>query len=288
MSAHAPMVTLAQQYLASRKELGYILKIEGQELLRFARFADSIGHTGPVTVELAVRWAKLPRSSKPLYWARRLDIVRRFAEALASVDPQTEVPPRGLLGPSYRRPTPHIYAREEIADLLTAASQLGPAGGLRPQTYVTLFGLLCCSGLRISEALRLERDDVDFRRGLLKIRHAKFGKSRQLPLHASTLDALGVYADRRDQYHSDAVDSTFFLTEYGTSQKYWRTLMTFTGLRAQLRWPRGIAGNYPRIHDMRHTFAVRCLVRWHEENARLDHKILSLSTYLGHAKVTDT
>lgn len=288
MTGHPAMVVLAQEYLAARRQLGFVLKVEGAELLRFARFADHIGHSGPVTTELAVRWAKLPLAAKPLYWARRLDLVRRFARALASTVPGTEVPPEGLLGPSCRRPPPHIYTQAEISSLLGAASQLGPTGGLRPHTYVTLFGLLACTGLRISEALALTRGDVDQAKGTLTIRHAKFGKSRCLPIHASTRKALSTYALRRDRYHPGPRDPAFFLTEHATSQKYWRTLMTFVELRRQLGWSPGRTGQRPRIHDLRHTFAVRCLLRWQREAAEIDQKVLSLSTYLGHAKVSDT
>jgi integrase len=288
MTSQYSMVALAQDYLSSRRKLGYVLEVEGAELLRFARFADRIGHTGPLTTELAIRWAKLPRTAKPLYWARRLDVVRRFAKALALIVPGTEVPPEGLLGPSYRRPPPHIYSPAEVSSLLGAARRLGPARGLRSHTYVTLFGLLACTGLRISEALALERRDVDLSMGILTIRHAKFGKSRQLPIHASTRDALSAYARRRDRYHPGPRAPAFFLTEHATSQKYWRTLMTFTELRRGLGWLPGHTGRLPRIHDLRHTFAVRCLLRWQRDGVEIDQKVLSLSTYLGHAKVSDT
>lgn len=288
MKTHSPMVNLAEEYLAVRRRLGYLLKIEGAELLRFARYADRGGHRGPITTELAVRWAKLPEHTDPLYWARRLDIVRRFAKARAVADPETEIPPDRLLGPSYRRPRPHIYSQDEIATLLDAAGKLGPPGGLRPHTYVTLFGLLVCTGMRISEVLGLMQDDVDLQRGTIAIRHAKFDKSRRIPIHSTSIDALRDYAHHRDRYHSSTACTAFFLTERATSQKYHRTLMTFLRLRKELGWQLPVSGNPPRLHDLRHTFAVRTLLRWYKEGVDVDTKIIALSTYLGHAKVSDT
>lgn len=256
------MTSLAEQYLSFRRGLGYAMRIEGAELLRFARYADESGHQGSVTVELAVRWATLPQAAKSLYRARRLDIVRRFAKHQAVFDPTTEVPPPGLLGPAYRRPPPHIYTKDELSALLQAARRLTPVAGLRPHTYATLIGLLACTGLRISEALRLTRNDVDLTAGILTIRESKFHRSRLVPLHASAVAALKAYAARRDQYHLRAASDAFFLTERGTSQKYWKTLMTFTNIRRQLGWSgRGQWGNGPRLHDLRHYPAHRIIPR---------------------------
>ncbi len=288
MKTQSSIVVLAEEYLALRRRLGYLLKVEGAELLRFARYADRSGHSGPITIELAVRWAKLPEQADPLYWARRLDIVRRFAKARVVADPETEIPPNGLLGPSYRRPQPYIYSRDEITALLDVASKLGPPGGLRPHTYVTLFGLLVCTGMRISEALALTQDDVDLPSKTITIRHAKFDKSRRLPIHPTSVDQLRDYANHRDGYHRLTSSNAFFLTEHATSQKYHKTLMTFLGLRKELGWPLSASGNPPRLHDIRHTFAVRTLLRWYEEGVDVDNRITALSAYLGHAKVSGT
>jgi integrase len=192
-----------------------------------------------------------------------------------------------MLGPSYRRRAPHIYSEREVADLLGAASQLGPVDGLRSHTYVTLFGLLASTGLRISEALRLTREDVDFAAALLTISRTKFHKSRLIPLHPTTTATLREYADRRDNYHPLVRLSAFFLTERGTALKDCRVRMTFSTLRRSLGWA-GLSGPPRRIHDLRHTFAVRRLLRWYEEGADVDHEIAALSTYMGHVKVTDT
>jgi integrase len=282
------MVSLAEEYLAFRRGLGYALHIEGAELLRFARYADAAGHPGPITTELAVRWAKLPQDATPIYWARRLDVVRRFAKHRLLFDPGTDIPPEGLLGPSYRRPQPYIYSDEEIRELIRQASCLGPNGGLRPRTYVTLFGLLASTGVRVSEALRLTRSVVDLEQGVITIVATKFKKTRIVPLHPSATRALQRYSRDRDRYHPLAKSDAFFLTELGTALKYWRVLMTFIALRQKLGWRTNNGRRAPTIHALRHSFAVRCLIRWYRQGADLDRKIAALSTYLGHAKVTDT
>lgn len=285
MSTPGTMVHRVRRHLDQRRRLGFALQVEGAELLRFAGHADEIGHCGPVTVELAVRWASLPRDADPLYRARRLDVVRRFAKAEKLVDSATEVPPPGLLGRSYRRLPPHIYTETEIVELLAAAGQLGPQGGLRPHTYTTLFGLLASTGLRISEALALTRDDVDLDTDELLVRATKVKKSRLVPVHDSTAVALRSYARHRDRHHPLPKSDAFFLTEKGTSQKYHRTLMTFLELRAELGWNRR---RPPRMHDLRHTFAVRRMERWYEEGEDVGNRIVGLSTYLGHADIKST
>lgn len=212
--------------------------------------------------------------------------MRRFAEYRFLFDPVTEIPPKDLLGPSKQRLSPHIYSDEEIAALLQAASQLTPTDGLHPRTYVTLFGLLVSTGLRISEALNLSRKDADLNIGVLTIKETKFRKSRLVPVHASTLHVLRHYSKLRDSYHPGTRSKTFFLSEKGTPLNYRGVLYVFLKLRRKLGWQE--ADKKPRIHDFRHTFAVRRLLKWYKERANLDQKILALSTYLGHVQVTDT
>lgn len=288
MSSSPTMVELAQEYLTLRRQLGYALATPGQALLAFARYADSIRHRGPVTIDLAVRWAKLPQKAKPYWWARRLQIVRGFAQHRSLFEPGTEIPPADLLGPYFRRSTPHIYSNAEICALLRAAKDLGPAGGLRCHSYVTLFGLLISSGLRISEALHLQRDEVDLRSGVLTVARSKFRKSRLVPLHPSTTHALAKYAERRNRYHPEATARTFFINERGAPMGYSGVIGTFTDLRCQLGWTKNREGRRPRLHDMRHTMAVRTLLRWCQQGADVDQKMLALCTYLGHVEVTDT
>ncbi|MFH1007426.1 MAG: tyrosine-type recombinase/integrase [Candidatus Latescibacterota bacterium] len=274
------MIAAAEQYLAFRRKLGFALQIEGEQLLRFARYAERIGHKGPLTVELTLRWAKLSHCST-INHARRLDIVRRFARYLKHSVPQTEVPPEGVLGPSYRRVPPHIYSEEEVSALMGACRQLTPVNGLRPRTYATLFGLLVCTGMRISEALRLCTDDFDAAQGIITVVEGKFHKSRILPLHPSCVKALRAYAEFRERRHP--ATRTFFVTEVGTSLKYLKVLTTFRGIAYGLGWARDT-----RIHGLRHTFAVRRLLQWYRDGEDIHRRIGQLSTYLGHCKMADT
>jgi integrase len=288
MSTPTSMVDLAQEYLDYRRRLGFQLCTEGKMLLAFARHADRAGHRGPLTTELAVGWARLPAETTPLYQARRLQVVRGFARYRAIFEPATEIPPEGLLGPAQRRGTPHIYSEAELSALLAAARLLRSPTGLRSQTYATLIGLLSCTGLRISEVLRLGRSDVDPGQATLTIRETKFHKSRLVPLHPTALQALGSYGRFRDRCHPIPRTDAFFVSEQGTPLIYSTVRITFRKLRAQLPALPRTGGRAPRIHDLRHTFACRRLLRWYAEGADLDHAILTLSTYLGHAQVSDT
>src|SRR5262245_35930532 len=228
MTATPTMLTFAQEYLAFRRALGFTLGSPGQEVLLFARWADRIGHTGPLTTELIVRWAQQTPRPSPRYWAWRFEAVRLFARHRALSDPQTEVPPAGLLGPKFRRACPHIYSSAEITALLAAARTLRP--GLRPHTYVALFGLLIATGLRVGEALALCQADVDLEQGLLTLRKAKVGQSRLVPLHPSTTAALQRYVLVRDRLQVRRRTEAFFVTVRGTDiDAHIATLATYLG-----------------------------------------------------------
>lgn len=286
MKTRQSLVEQVREYLEFKRSCGYQMGTPGKELMLFARYADLTRSNGSLTTELIVKWAKLPPDADPRYWATRYDIVRRFAEYRFLFDPAVEIPPKGLLGPSKRRLSPYIYSEGEIAAFLQAASQLAPTDGLHPQTYVTLFGLLVSTGLRISEALNLSRQDADLKTGVLTIRETKFRKSRLVPVHPSTLQALRHYSELRDSSHPGARSTQFFLSAKGTPLNYRGVLYVFLKLcRGMIRQK---ADRKPRVHDFRHTFAVRRLLKWYEEGINLDQKILALSTYLGHAQVTDT
>lgn len=288
MSESCSMIDLVEEYLAYRRRLGVQLHFEGWSLKSFARYADGSGHRGPLTTELAVRWAQLPADATPTYQARRLGVVRVFASYRAIFDPGTEIPPEGLLGPAPRRPTPHIYTEAELEALLAAARRLRSPTGLRPRTYATLICLLSCTGLRISEALRLTRDDVDWGQKTLTIRQTKFHKSRLVPLHPTTVQALETYARFRDRCHPIPRTDAFFVSERDTPLAYRTVDDVFGTLRSHLPSLSRSEGRAPRIHDLRHTFACRRLLRWYAEGVDLDHTILSLSTYLGHTQVKHT
>jgi integrase len=241
-----------------------------------------------MTTELAVQWAVSSRSSDPAQAARRLSAVRQFARHRAIVDPAAEIPPAGLLGRVGRRKQPHIYSADELAALLREASLLPPSGGLRPRTYVTFFSLLLSTGLRLSEACRLAPGDVDLANGVLTIRESKFRKSRLVPLHPSATEALARYVAHRDACRDASRSGGFLRTERCPVLTRAAVEKTFSRLRQRLGWTAQGRARRPRIHDLRHTFVVQRLVRWYEDGADVDRKILALATYLGHAKVSDT
>lgn len=279
---------LVDDYLAYRRGLGFTLETPRWLLCDFARYADRSGHDGPLTTELAVRWALSSRSSDPAQAARRLSAVRQFARYRALLDPATEVPPVGLLGRVPRRRQPHIYSDAELAALLRQASLLLPRGGLRPKTYVAFFSLLASTGLRLSEACRLAPADVDLGAGVLTVQEGKFRKARLVPLHPSATQALSRYAAQRDACRGASGPGCFFRTERAPALTPAAVEKTFARIRQRLGWTAQGRARRPRIHDLRHTFAVRRLMRWYEDGADLERKLLALSTYLGHAKVSDT
>jgi integrase len=281
------LAPLIEDYLTVRRRLGFQLDKPEALLADFARYADRIGHQGPITSELAVGWVLSSGCGRPGQ-AARLAAVRGFTRHRAAFDPATEVPPAGLLGSVPRRTQPHIYSDGEIAELLTQASLLSPRGGLCPRTYVTLFSLLVSTGLRLGEACRLELGDVDLADGVLTVRATKFHKSRLVPLHPTTTQALARYASHRDASRDRSRLECFFRTERAPTLTSDTVYATFSRLRQRLRWTADGRVRRPCIHDLRHTFAVRRLVRWYADGVDVDRKILALSTYLGHAGVADT
>lgn len=286
MSAAADhFVALATRYLAERRALGFALRIAGQRLLAFARFADAQATDGRLTIALAVAWAQTATPSSPVTWPRRLEIVRPFARFLRQLDPTTEVPPASLLGRAHRRVAPYIYSPHQIDDLLTHSHGLAPASGLRADTIATVFALLACTGLRVSEALHLQREDVDLTAGVLHIRQTKFGKTRLVPLHPSAVTALQQYADRAR--HAATPSSTFFIVDGGRQLTYSKLRTAFDRIRRRQGWSSARAHG-PRIQSLRHTFACRRLLEWHRTGEDVETRLMDLSTYLGHAKVGDT
>ena len=288
MSTLETMASRVEAYLVQRRHAGFTLEIEGAQLARFARFADSGGHQGPLTVKLAVKWATASRRQKALTAARRIELLRPFARYCQQFDPATEIPPRGLFGRAHRRLTPHIFTENEIRALLAACAHLHPPGGLRGLTCATLFGLIASTGLRISEATGLTRADVNLEGGLLHIRPAKFGKARWVPLHPTTSCALQRYAQQRDRDPLTASREAFFVFDYGRPVSTTRLEYAFQILRHRLKWRARGDHSAPRIHDLRHSFICHRLERWYAQSLDIDCNILALSTYVGHAKITDT
>lgn len=288
MSGKKRMATLAQQYVDYRRKLGFQIRTEGPQVLAFAEYADRTRHKGAITTELALRWSKLPEDAAPLYHARRLEIVRCFARYAAIFDEKTEIPPEGLLGKAHCRTQPHIYAEKEINAVMCTAAELWPAGGLRPRTYVALFGILASTGLRISEALKLRRANVDLAGGLLTIVKTKFHKSRFVPLHPSSTKRLRAYERFRDKYCRVPTSDAFLLSEGGGELKYPTVVHAFKTIRNDLGWKAMPGRRRPRLHDFRHTFACRRLLQWYREGVDIEHAMTALSAYLGHDNVTST
>jgi integrase len=290
MSPAPTMQALVEAYLAARRSLGFDLRIAGSQLLAFARFADHTGHRGPLTVAVAVRWAQSARRATRLTWARRLQVLRPFMKYHAQFETGTEIVPSNLFGPVHRRLVPHIYTEAEIRALLDSAAQLRPVTGLRlrARTYSTLFGLLASTGLRISEALALTPTDLDLPGASLTVRKTKFRKSRLVPLHPTTVTALRRYADARRRRVSDRRIETFLVSDQGTPLGDRMVHHTFAKLRARLGWIGRGDYTLPRVHDLRHTFLCHALVRSYQQHQSVDHVIDLLSTYVGHARVSDT
>ena len=289
MTAPRTLLSLAEDYLAERRGLGFDLRIPGSQITAFARFVDATGHTGPLTTRITLDWVQgQAKYAKPLSWARRLDILRPFARYLARLDPATEFPQTAIFGRSHRRLAPHIYSEQEICDLLAAARLLAPHGGLRPATYETIFGLIAATGLRLSEALHLRCGDADLDQGVLTVRNTKFRKSRHVPIHPTVVSALNRYLVARARHSATHPDMPLFLSSSGgrlpTRTIHW----VFQRLRSELGWIARGAYAQPRIHDLRHTFICRRVQRWHEHGADIGNAMAALSTYVGHAKVSDT
>ena len=289
MSTATPMQEAVLRYLDDRRRLGFALKAPATELRRFARYADARVHRGPLTQELMLGWAREHvRHTSAVTAARRLEIARPFAAHYRQFEPATEIPPKGILGRGHRRLAPHIYTNEEINELLDAASRLTLTWSLRPLTYRTLFGLFAAVGLRLSEALMLTLGDVDLQSAALTVRQTKFHKSRCLPLHASAVHELSLYRQTRDRCHSAVASAPFFVSYDGGHLSTRTVEDVFQRLRLRLGWRARGDHPYPRIHDLRHTFAVRRVQRWRETGQSIDHAMFWLCTYLGHAKISDT
>ena len=276
-----------EDYIALRRSLGFKLDDMAADLTKFASFLEQ--KAAPyITTALALEWAMQSTDHLPSHWARRLGFVRVFARHWSATDPRTEIPPAGLLPFRARRARPYLYTEQEIQRLLTAAKSLSSSSGLRPWTYHCLFGLLAVSGLRISEAIKLERQDVDFHQELLTIRQTKFNKSRLIPLHTSTRDVLTQYAEHRDRLVPSPRSSCFLLNDCGRCLERSTVLRTFHDLSRQigLRGPSDHTG--PRIHDFRHGFALNTLIQWYRAGEDIERRLPVLSTFLGHTHVADT
>jgi integrase/recombinase XerD len=277
--------SLLADYLQLRRSLGHQLDDAGRLLPGFVAFLDDRG-LSTVTVAAAVEWSTLP-AAEP--WStvgpRRMTAVRGFARYLAGVDPVTEVPPLGLLPLQARWRGPFVFSPADIDLILNRVGDFTPP--LRSATYVTLIGLLAATGLRIGEAIKLDRADIDWSAGVLLIRESKFGKSRLVPVTESTVRALSDYARLRDELQRWVRQRSFFTSRtrhrlcYAVVSEAFRNVIDASGIGAD-------APRRPRLHDLRHTFAVRTLLGWYRSGEDVQAKVPALSTYLGHREPGST
>lgn len=275
-----------EDYLAMRHALGFKLRDYDHWLRHFVAYLDQTSAT-TITVESAVAWVIQPADAGPKWLAMRLSMVRGFARYMAGIDSATEVPSAQLLPDPRSRATPFIYSPNDIAALMTAAGD-STSVPLVALTYRTLIGLLAVTGMRLGEAISLDRDDMDLVDGVLVIRQGKFGKSRELVLHPSTVTALRGYAALRDRTRLRTWTRAWFVSSNGSRlihqnvQQRFRRLTQTAGLV-----PRSAACR-PRIHDLRHSFAVNTLLGWYQAGVDVQARLPLLSTYLGHVDPVNT
>jgi integrase/recombinase XerD len=275
-----------EQYLSIRHALGFKLRGYHSRLSDFVAYLEQAGTT-TITSELALAWATRPQNVHPYTWTARLSMVSGFARYLKTLDPACEVPSADLLVQRRRpRPEPFLYSDAEVVSLLEASNQLSPP--LRAATYRTLFGLLAVTGLRVGEAIHLDRADVDLERGLLLVRQGKFRKTREVPMHPSTIEALHNYQRRRDELRPRRKQASFFISTVGTRLCESAVHSTFRQLACWLGWQPKSTSRRPRIHGLRHTFAVTTLVGWYRAGDDVMAKVPQLSTYLGHVGPVST
>lgn len=277
------MTTLAEhaaQYLALRRGLGHELADAGRLLPRFVASLERAG-AQTITTQAALDWVQQPAAEPTSsVWMRRMTAVRGFARYMAGTDAETEIPPLGLVTFRQRWRPPFMYSAADVEALMAEAVRAIPTP-LRAATVQAVIGLLAITGMRIGEAIRLERSDVDWTEGALAVRASKFNKSRLLPLQPTAVAALAAYAQTRDRLQPRPRASTFFLSAKGTPVIYadfgevFRRLVAASGVGAG-------AAVHPRIHDLRHSFAVHTLVRWYRAGADVGALLPRLSTYLGH------
>lgn len=276
-----------QDYLTMRRGLGFKMARHEVGLRDFVSFLER-KRSPHITVKLALEWATQHVHHTPGEWAMRLTVVRGFARHWSATDPLTEVPPLGLLPFRPQRAQPYFYSHQEIRELLHAAKTRPSIDPLRPWTYYCLFGLLAVTGLRLGEALHLRIGDIDWSEDLLTIRGAKFGKSRLVPLHASTCKVLADYAKRRERRFGARAEGPFLVNKNGNQLDKGEVHRAFYTLSRQIGL-RGVDDSRgPRLHDFRHRFAVQTLLRWYRNGEDPKRRLPILSAYLGHAHVTDT
>lgn len=280
-------MTELDNYLSFRRGLGFKLKTHDSILREFVGFLGA-NKAEYISAQLAIDWAQQAQSAHAAHRARRLGMARDFALYQRARDSRTEIPPHDLISSSYQRSRPYIYTEEQINKIITQAAELKRYGKLRPHTYCTLFGLLAVTGMRISEIIALDNDDVDLNKGILTVRQGKYGKSRFIPLHSSTLQKLQDYDRLRKRFVTETSTKSFFISDCGARLTHWIVRATFIKLSRRTGLRGATDSHGPRIHDLRHTFAVTTLIKWQRDGVDAQQRLPLLSAYLGHAKVSDT
>jgi integrase len=278
------LAAAAQQYLAVRRALGFKLRHETWWLPDFVSFVEA-QRSSVITAELALKWARQPTGASPAWWAKRLRAIRQFARHHRAFDARTEVPAADLVSYRTRRLKPHLYTAKEIAALMREAGCL--TYPLRAASYEAILGLLAATGMRVSEALALDDNDLDWDRELLTIHSSKFGKSRHVPLHPTTIAALRRYVRRRDRLRPHRRSTALFLSSTGRRVILQNFQEVFLRLLERTRLDHG-GGRRPRIHDLRHTFAMRVVRDWYRAGVDVERRLPWLSTYLGHVSPCST
>lgn len=269
-----------EDYLALRRSLGHQLDDAARLLPSLVIYLDD-NAASTMTTAVVVAWAMLPdAASSPTVWPRRVTAARGFARYMSGIDPGTEIPPLGLIPYRQRWRPPFIYTPADIVALMDQTHRLLPTP-LRAVTYETLIGLLAATGMRIGEAIKLERSDIDWSTGVILIRESKFGKTRQVPVKPSTLEALRSFAAQRDRLRPGSPMSSFFMSRNGNRLIYTDVSETFRRLINAAGVGAGSSVR-PRLHDMRHTFAVATLLGWYRDGDDVQRRLPWLSTYLGH------
>ncbi|HUP23209.1 MAG TPA: tyrosine-type recombinase/integrase [Thermoanaerobaculia bacterium] len=275
----SPLRQALVDYLAVRRALGYKLERAEKLLAQFLSYLEDLGEER-LRTEAALAWATLPTGAHRSWSSYRLSVVRGFAAHLRTIDPATEVPPTDLLPWRPCRATPYLYSDQDVAALISAAATLRTPH--RVATYRTLIGLLAVTGMRVGEAIGLDCGDFDPINGLVIVRKGKFGKSRELPLHSSAVDALRHYLRRCDRPRAAANTSALLVSTAGTRLLYCNVQCTFRQLVCRSGLELRSTSCRPRLHDLRHSFAVHTVLDGYRSSGDMGARLPLLSTYLGH------
>ena len=279
------LAAAVEDYLALRRGFGHRLVEDGHLLEDFVAYLH-VHDLSTITVQAAVGWASAPLGAEPHRIARRLSTIRGFATYRAAFDPATEIPPARLLAAGIERRTPYVFSPAEIDALIAAGRRLPQP--MDAVTLPTLIGLMAATGIRSGEAFRLNDDDVDLRGGRILVAYSKFGKSRQLPVHPSTVAALRDYTARRDALRPWPADASLLVGHHGSRLRSQAVSKAFRGLLAEVPIAVAAPRRPPRLTDLRHTFAVTTLAGWHADGLDVQSRLPALSTYLGHANPAHT